>query len=415
MIESFRLGIVPYDCVHEFVFGRESETTQLLEWIDGGSQNTMLVVGEYGSGKTHFLHYAYGQALQAGYAVAFVEMDVNESPFHRPKHVYHQLVRSLRYQNGSHGSGRFLAFRDMLREALAGYSFDDHVYFRRLKGRTIDETLWDWIEGRDRSVRPPNIHESMQFGSVRADFGIVERRLERMGESLREVQRLFDGTPEKSSAGYNKMPGLYPYYKAANIYCYLLSGLAWAAKHILGLPGLLLIFDEAENVDQYENLYQADKSKNFLKALARTADGDARLLDPPDQSGLDFCRMGIGPRIPFLYKPDSGLKLLFGWTPVSILDSFPELRDACQVPLEPLPFTAQRDLLLHLLLLYQDAYESSREPIPHAHTDLIFSRITGRRESTRYFVKGSVEALDLLRTYPLSDENLNEQLDEVLQ
>ena len=77
MIEAFRLGTVPYDCVREFTFGRDRETQSLMDWLDEPEENGLLVVGEYGTGKTHLLHYAYGQALQKGFAVAYVEMDPN--------------------------------------------------------------------------------------------------------------------------------------------------------------------------------------------------------------------------------------------------------------------------------------------------------------------------------------------------
>ncbi len=398
MIEAFRLGIVPYDCVQEFIFGRSGEAQSFMDWLGQSDSSTMLAVGEYGAGKTHFLHDAYGKAIQAGYAVALVEMDANESPFHRPKRVYHQLVQTLRFHLTTDGTRQLKGFRSLIRIALDGDAFDDHIYLKCLGGRTLDETLWDWIEGRDTSVRPPNIYESMKFDPVRADFGALERGLQRMEESLREVQRLFDGTGTKLSAGYTRLPGLYPYYKAANIYCYLLSALGWVAEKVLGLKGLLLIFDEAENVDRYDNLYQADKSRNFLKALIRTANNEERLLDAPQYTGLDYCRMGIGPRIPFLYKPSSGLKLLFAWTPVDILNSFPELQAAVRVDLAPLTEKARRELLLHLSLLYRDAYEGFNEDFSHDITERIFDQVRAQGDRTRLFVKGSVEALDLIRT-----------------
>ncbi len=59
MVEAFRLGIVPYDCVSDFIFGRAEEIQILTDWLDQPDSNAMLTVGEYGTGKTHLLHYAY--------------------------------------------------------------------------------------------------------------------------------------------------------------------------------------------------------------------------------------------------------------------------------------------------------------------------------------------------------------------
>ena len=49
MVEAFRLGIVPYDCVEEFTFGRDKEIKQINEWLDDPNEGTMLIIGEYGT------------------------------------------------------------------------------------------------------------------------------------------------------------------------------------------------------------------------------------------------------------------------------------------------------------------------------------------------------------------------------
>ena len=99
MIEAFRLGIVPYDCVEEFTFGRDKETKEIMDWLNSHDEGTFLIVGEYGTGKTHLLHYALGNALQNGFAIAWVEMDPNEAPFHKPKRVYNHLIKNFKYRD----------------------------------------------------------------------------------------------------------------------------------------------------------------------------------------------------------------------------------------------------------------------------------------------------------------------------
>ena len=55
-----------------------------------------------------------------GFAVASVDMDPNENPFHKPKRVYARLVQSFRYI--SRVDNRVRGFRDFLKEALeAGF------------------------------------------------------------------------------------------------------------------------------------------------------------------------------------------------------------------------------------------------------------------------------------------------------
>jgi len=238
LIENLRLGIVPYDCVDAFTFGRSVETNQILNWLKASENSTLILVGEYGAGKSHLLHYAHGRALQEGFAVAIVEIDPNERPFHKPKRIYGSLVRTLSYIDNR--DGQIKGFRDLIKEALSRNFLRDHIYFLRLIGKSPDESRWEWIEARESLAKP--IDNSI----------------------------------------YTPLPGLYDYTTAANIYCYLLSGLGWTARTALKLKGLLLLFDEAESLEMSYYQTQFDRGLNFLKALIRTADNDESLLKPPN-------------------------------------------------------------------------------------------------------------------------------------
>lgn len=367
IVEAFRLGIVPHDCVDEFTFGRQDEIELLMDWLNSQEEATLLLVGEYGSGKTHLLNYAYGRALQEGFAVAYVEMDANEAPFHKPKRVYSRLVQTFRYRSKKDQQTK--RFRDFLREVLAKGALKDHKYFGKLIGRESDETLWDWVEARELIIRPWSFYDWI----------------------------------------YSCLPGLYDYSTAANIYCYLLNALGWAAKEVLGLKGLLLIFDEAEAVNVCDYTYQVEKSYNFLKALIRTADNDNMLSGVASKSGLYYC--GVGDPIPFLYQQPSGLKLLFAFTPIYALSWIGELQSALRIDLQPLTDDALKEVFEHVCLLYNSAYDSLEEGLT---ISAIFRRITIQGGRTRMFVKGSVEALDLVRlNYGSFRINLSKSIDEL--
>jgi len=357
MIEAFRLGIVPYDCIEEFTFGREKETDILMDWLNNSEESTLLVIGEYGTGKSHLLHYTYGRALQSGFAVAYIEMDPNESPFYKPKQVYSHFVRTLRFRFVQ--DNQLKGFRDFLKAAIDRGSFENHIYFRHLIGKMSDENLWDWIEASESSIRPWD-----------TDF---------------------------RNLNYFSLPGLYDYSTAANIYCYLLSALGWAAKEILGLKGLLLIFDEAEVVNRVFS-YQIDKGYNFMNALISVANNDSQLLRKPNGIsgiGFDYCRTGEGPNIPFIYKQPSGLKLLFAFTNLSPLYRLIGFQTIPRIDLEPLTDAAFKEVFEHICLIYDSAYNFLEEDvtIDHIYREVRF----GRSGRTRSLVKGAVEALDLLR------------------
>lgn len=368
MLEAFRLGIVPYDCVGEFTFGRDEEVRKITKWLDASKESTMLIIGEYGTGKTHLLHYAIGHAIQKGFAVAWVEMDPNEAPFYKPKRVYSRLVQNFKYRSTQ--DGQLKGFRSFLKEVLAKGAFKDHLYFKYLDERFLEfleeEIVWEWIEGKETIPRPVEW--------VETNWGYMKNR-------------------------YKFLPGLYDYSTAANIYCYLLSGLGWAAREVLGLKGLLLVFDEAETVEMYYYSYHLERSRNFLKALICTANGDRKLSKSPFESGLVYCRVGIGPNIPFLYRTSSGLKLLFAFTHVDWNYEYyqariKEIDTAPKINLKPLTDSALKEVFGHICLFYDSAYDFLEEDVT---INTIFQQVSSESGRTRLFIKGSVEALDIIR------------------
>jgi hypothetical protein len=355
MIEAFRLGIVPYDSVGDFTFGRDDEKAQVQEWLDVEDDNVLIVVGEYGAGKTHFLQYTLSWALQEGFATAWVSMDPLEVPFSKPKRVYSHLIRNFRFRSPE--NGQLARFREFLRLAIAQGAFRDHVYFQHLVGKTSDEDLWNWIEAREARCKPAG----------------------------------------KTIGDYRYLPGLYDYGNAANIYCYLLSSLGWAAKRIMGLRGLLIAFDEAETIDMHTYHYELEKGLNFLRALIHTANNNFEKL-------RDLSRCCKGPGIPFLYREPSGLKIVFAFTYLN--SAVLELDDLPKIGLEPLEDDALREAFEHICRLYNDAYNCLEARLSK---DDIFRRMVARKNHLRLFVKGSVEALDLVRFHP------EKSLDEILR
>jgi len=371
MIEAFRLGIVPYDCVEEFTFGRDREIGKVKRWLQNWNQSAMVIVGEYGTGKTHLLHYAIGRALESDFAVAWVEADPAETPLYRPKRVYSRLVQNFRYP--SKLDGQLKGFRSFLSEVLSKGALKDHLYFQHLIRPEENEAYFEWIEAREsipRPVRPPGSYHSY------------------------------------SAQVHRYLPSLYDYSTAANIYCYLLSGLGWAALRVLGLKGLLLVFDEAETVEMYMYRSHFERSLNFLRALVCTSMDQAKLLGDPSRSDLNYCRVGRAANTPFLYKKPSGLKLLFAFTSlewnyeedlVKAGRGRPKVKEIDALPkisLQPLTDRDLRQVFQHIFRLYREAYSFSQDQVS---VDELLQEVISESGKTRYFVKGSVEALDIAR------------------
>ena len=351
LIEAFRLGIVPDRHVEDFTFGRKREMEKLRKWLGMPSRSSLRVVGEYGVGKSHILAYAHRRALRDGFAVAAVDMDPNENPFHKPKRIFGRLVRSFRYI--SRVDNRERGFRDFLQEALRAGFLDDHRYFSRLI--QPDDDLWNWIEAREAAPRPV-----LNFDPA-----------------------------------YKRYLSLFDFSNAANIYCYLISGLGWAAREALGLKGLLLLFDEAETVGARGHTYQLQRGRQFITALIRMAANNRRLARHPGITGLPYSRHASD--VPFLYRIPCGVRLLFAFTPEVDWYRISELRRVPLMELQSLSAPALREVFEEICKFYGEAYDLSGDFKPGG----LFPRLRSiRRNHTRTFVKGSVEALDLARFSP---------------
>jgi len=362
IIEALRLGIVPYDYVNKFTFGREKEIERVIAWLNG-QRGSLIITGEYGSGKSHFLEYLYSYALKNNWAVSLVELDPNEAPLHKPKVIYEKIISSFKFKGN-------MDFREFLKQ-IAGsrdfYKLKYHEYLGRvieeIRNGTDDEDTYNWIEGK-----PTWYHH----------------------------------------------PPMYGYSTCANIYCYILSGIGWAARNILGMNGFLVLFDEAESVDPYwYSSYQNRKGWNFLTGLILMANNDERLLMDEVEAryswsgfsegywgkytGLQYCGYS---QLPFIWRSPCYVKLIFTFTPVPWILNRNPLNNVDKLELEHLSINSLQEMSRRISELYEQAYgfrstvKSILEFLP--------------RDKTRLFIKGMVEALDLMRFHP--DKSVEELL-----
>ncbi|MEZ4607520.1 MAG: DUF2791 family P-loop domain-containing protein [Deinococcales bacterium] len=82
-------------------------------YLQEGGASFKMVVGDYGSGKTHFLLCLRDLAWQRGFAVVKVELSPNETPYNDQRAVYSAVARHLIWHESDEvsdeqGIGRFL-------------------------------------------------------------------------------------------------------------------------------------------------------------------------------------------------------------------------------------------------------------------------------------------------------------------
>lgn len=356
MLEAFRLGIVPEDCITSFTLGRGFETNELKRWLNQPDKGGLVLVGPYGSGKTHFLKYVRTWALTEGYAIASTEINPLESPFSKPKRIYRQLVQNLRVPTQN---GEVLNFRLLLKKAFEHNLLLGHPYFQYVARHRNNSDIWRWIEAAEDDAKPYS--------------------------------------PDNA---YKDLPGLYGHHgNTANIFCYLLSTLGWlVCQKAIGAKGLLLMFDEAESLDQSNTPTAIDRSYNFLDALIATANSELELLDKP--TGHRFTYSAHADTIPFLYRKNSGLKTLVTFTSREYGQQSQELDKLPTLYLEPLNSKALSGVFDQICTLYADVFNLSERQLK---IDKVREIVIDGQLPTRLAVKKYIEALDLVRFYPHRD------------
>lgn len=368
IVEALRLGVVPEAEIEEYTVHRAEEIKEIekgFERAENEGGNSTIILGEYGSGKSHFLDLIRSIALKKGFVVAKAEMDAYEIRPHRPKRLYRALMENIKWQlNSSDTRLRdFIQFASEKSDILS--IMKDHKFFYPLlklvqqSRSSINDLLWEWAEGNE----------------IRLDY-------------LRKNIRCYT---------INSLPALYDSGYAADLYCYILTGLSYMAKSI-GFKGLVLLIDEGESIYMV-NRYENEKANNFIKGLILASSGNFKDSDLLFHS---YKRRTY----PYSYREKSFLYTIFAMTPrIEDIDPPAWLSAASIIELSPLDINDMQTLYNRLIEIYKRAYSSfdlnnSEDILPILYE--LWEGFSKDFIKFRQCLKGLVEVLDIKRHYPLA-------------
>ena len=357
-IEAFRLGIVPEHAVRDWTVGRDLEVGKIKKWLGDASSGSLVLEGAYGSGKSHALAVLSAEALDQKWAVASVGIDPTDAPAGFPKRVYRHAVRTLRVPIGD----EVIGFDDLLERlcAMDAGPIADHVIWNRV------HELWN---GKPK-LRP-------------------------------HILAYLKGRPTKRRlAG---LPNLPDHTTAANVYCYILSGLSVWITESFNIQGMLMLIDEAEMSRTTRYTYEWSRGVNFFNGLGWMADDDDVLENEViekldcfrgERSGLVYSGFL---KVPYIYRIPCRFKTVFAFTP-GYTRFFRHVHTDNLVTLE-LP--EKEDLLQlydRLAASYAKLYGlNTKNPALREAAGVITGTYS---HSFRYLIKGFVELLDHNRFYP---------------
>jgi hypothetical protein len=380
VLEALRLGVVPPHLTELYTVGREREMAlveaDLAETRQTGSAR--VVLGDYGSGKTHLLECIESLALRAGFLVSRITLDGEEVAPSHPKRVFHALVGGLNYPDIPGAPGLEPLLDKACQSDLEGwltrggpgyhhYLSPVLAYYRELRQlpqeQSLRETLLDWIEG----------HPSVSNLELEPE--------------LRRTTHL-----------RHRLYALMDHRTLAHLYTYIVGGLCLLARHT-GYAGLVLLFDEAEF---YGVLSSA--SREFADLLfgyyASAALGPGR--SPFDLEGAFRGGQAVHRSFPPLFSWPQNLYCVFAMTedPVGLRALARSLPDDRFVRLRPLGLGDYQELCRRVLTLYRRAYADFRaaDQVEQPMGEIVYEGVEkGHFENPRQVLKFVLELLDFSR------------------
>lgn len=258
VIEALRRGTVPRRGLDLFAVGTERITDTLAEELarvaTGGGVFKALR-GDFGCGKSFTARWFQQRAIDAGFAVAEVQISENDTPLHRLETVYRRAMEGLRTREWDRG-----AFRSLLSEWLlsledevidGGIDPDDSVELAGAVGQLLEGRL-----AEVSAIQP-------QFAAaLRACHGAQVEENYAVSEGLMAwlMAQPNVGASVKRAAG---LKGDVDHTGALAFLRGVLTVLQQTRR-----PGLMLILDEVETIQRV----RTDSRERSLNALRQLID-----------------------------------------------------------------------------------------------------------------------------------------------
>ncbi len=296
-LEALRLGVVPTRHLNTYTVGRDVELAVVYKDLvaaGAGAGGVRVVLGDYGAGKTHFLEMAELMALEEGFLSTRATLDSKEVTPARPRRIYHQLAKGIRYPDDPDMKPRGL-------KPLLMKAYEDVCLIRRLNDR----------KGSDYH---PYLGPALFYGSVLPSLGQTDDLLERLLDWIEGSEVASNVELEKElrqvTGARVRLYALKDFRTVTHLYTLILGGIAEIARQV-GYKGLAVMVDEAEFYSALDG-----RDQGFADVLFRTF--SAACLSPSvlrfDPKILPRGGHAIHRSFPYRYKDEQPLYVVFALT-----------------------------------------------------------------------------------------------------
>lgn len=283
ILRSLRAGVVPSRGLQHVQVGRADEINALisdLDAIERGSSTIRFVIGEYGSGKTFFLHLVRSIALEKGLVTAHGDLTPDRrlhSTGGQARSLYAELMRNLATRTKPDGG----ALSSIVERFITGALKD-----AKEQDRPVEQAIGDKLEALSELVG------GYDFAQVIAAYwrGHDTGNETLKSDAVRWLRAEFSTkTDAKNALGVRSIiddANVYDHFKLMALFV-----------RLAGYEGLMLCFDEMVNLYKLANTRARNTNyEQILRILNDTLQGSA--------VGLGFIMCGTPE---FLSDPRRGL------------------------------------------------------------------------------------------------------------
>ena len=357
IVEALRSGTVNRPVARHLSVGREDMLDRLWRHIsDNPEGSAQVVVGRYGTGKTHLAERFVDLVESRGYSVARVELGAAHGRPENPRGVLQSIESSLRLCI----DGNLL-------------HFPDEWPFVRL---ALEIPRW-WPYGVTPELQ--GIHRQH---SGRSNLWLRYRLIRQvLGHRFCEDLRYLREWPYP----HDDVP--YP-MTAANHAVAATNALAHLLREA-GSRGLVILFDEAERSEWAQTAYRAERAGDLLMGFARAA---SNLSTDHLKHYRDILHPVYRPQAPSLVHCVFFFTWLGGnatWLANAV--------GATPIRIPPLSRLERQNLERHIRMVYGDAYSCDGLALDQHSRRLVDQRLDD--EDVRMFVRTLVAALDYQRLH----------------
>ena len=373
-VEALRYGVVPHRRIRELSAGLESERASLQRAFDEVARSggdVRVILGEYGTGKSHFFELAAQEALERNFLVATTSLDVREVPPNRPQRIYNALIRNLRYPDGA-DAGTLTSLFDRILDQPAVYG----PLMEKLRGTIFSSAIYS-------------------YSLMRAQPGeALDLFLDWISSEKVYISQVRNALPAKNKEF--PISALSMMTTSADQYCHLLSGWGWVAAQA-GYAGLAVLLDESEHYSLL-NVRGQERADNFFRGLMYTA------LSSRSDCKINAEQLAHHHLRPhqFRFADRSQLLVMFAVTPsASTFDYQRWIDDDGIISLSAnMSGGAADELMARLSSLHQQAYGGQRSDNHSEIARGLLECLDGKLINLRQMIRLAMEIYDLSHAHP---------------